>query len=232
MTTLTTDDLRLLAEEAADHLEGAPAEDVIRWAAGTFGRRIAVAGSMQDTVLVHLASRVVPGIDVLFLDTGYHFPETLATRDEVTLRYPVNLISLTPRQTVAEQDAEYGVALHERDPDLCCALRKTHPLDEALDGYDAWATGLRRAESPSRARTPVVSFDTRRDKVKLAPLATWTDEDVERYVAEHGIVMNPLLSQGYPSIGCGPCTRRVAAGEDARAGRWAGTDKTECGIHR
>lgn len=228
--TFTETRLRELAAEGAATLADSSAEGVLRWAVES-DLRLAVAGSMQDTVLVHLASTVLPGVDVIFLDTGYHFAETLQTRDRVAASYRVHLRSITPRQTVAEQDADHGVALHERDPDLCCALRKTQPLDEVLDEYDAWATGLRRAESESRSNTAVVSFDERRDKIKLAPLAAWTDEDVAAYIEEHQLISNPLLAQGFPSIGCGPCTRRVAAGADARSGRWSGTDKTECGIH-
>lgn len=230
MTTRTAADLQQLAAEGAATLADSSAADVLRWAADS-GLRLAVAGSMQDTVLVHLASTILPGVDVIFLDTGYHFAETLQTRDRVAASYRVHLRSITPRQTVAEQDADYGVALHERDPDLCCALRKTQPLDEVLDEYDAWATGLRRVESASRSNTAVVSFDERRDKIKLAPLAAWTDDAVAAYIQEHQLISNPLLAQGYPSIGCGPCTRRVAAGADARSGRWSGTDKVECGIH-
>lgn len=222
--------LRDLASEGAAALADSSAAEVLRWAVDS-DLRLAVAGSMQDTVLVHLASTVLPGVDVLFLDTGYHFAETLQTRDRVTASYRVHLRTIAPRQTVAEQDTDHGVALHERDPDLCCALRKTQPLDEVLDEYDAWATGLRRVESESRSNTPVVSFDEGRAKIKLAPLAEWTDEDVAAYIAKHDLISNPLLAQGYPSIGCGPCTRRVAAGSGARSGRWAGTDKTECGIH-
>ena len=230
MTTIT--DLEALATQAGRDLEGADAADIVRWAADTFGARFVVASSMQDTVLLHVVQSVIPDVDVLFLDTGYHFAETIETRDRVAARYPrLHVRNLTPRQTVAQQDADYGKDLFATDPDLCCALRKTHPLDEALDDYDAWATGLRRVESPTRANTPVVSFDPRRDKVKVAPLAAWTDEQVEAYAAEHDLIANPLLTQGYPSIGCAPCTRRVAAGEDPRAGRWSGTDQTECGIH-
>nr|WP_246306094.1 phosphoadenylyl-sulfate reductase [Allobranchiibius huperziae] len=212
-------------------MEGASASDVIGWAGTTFGDRFAVAASMQDTVLLHLASSILPGVDALFLDTGYHFAETLQVRDRVARDYPVNVVSLTPAQTVAEQDDTYGARLYERDPDLCCALRKTHPLDDALDGYDAWATGLRRVESASRANTPVVSFDERRERIKIAPLAAWSDQDIDDYVREHGVIMNPLLLQGYPSIGCETCTARVAPGADPRSGRWSGTDKVECGIH-
>ncbi len=227
-----TVDLELLARRAGRELESAPADEIVRWAVQTFGARFAVASSMQDAVLVHLVSQVAPGLDVLFLDTGYHFAETLGTRDAVAATYDVNLITLTPRQTVAEQDVSYGPKLHDRDPDRCCGLRKAAPLDRALQRYDAWATGLRRAEAPTRAGTPVVSYDARRGKVKVAPMAAWSDQDVEDYIAEHGILINPLLTAGYPSIGCAPCTRAVAAGEDPRAGRWAGAVKTECGIHR
>ncbi|XAS75796.1 phosphoadenylyl-sulfate reductase [Dermatophilaceae bacterium Sec6.4] len=229
MTATTT--LRDLAADGARELHDASASQVIAWAGYTFGSRFAVAASMQDTVLLHLASSVLPGVDALFLDTGYHFAQTLAVRNQVEREYAVRVVTLHAAQTVAEQDVTYGERLHDRDPDLCCALRKTHPLDDALDGYDAWATGLRRSESASRADTAVVSFDERRDRIKLAPLAGWSDEQVADYVREHDVIMNPLLSQGYPSIGCAPCTARVALGADARSGRWVGVDKLECGIH-
>lgn len=225
------DALRRLAEQAGRELEDAPALEILRWAADTFGERFCVTSSMEDAVVAHLASRARPGVHVLFLDTGYHFPETIGTRDAVSAVMDVEVINLTPRQTVAEQDAQYGPRLHDRNPDLCCALRKVRPLDEGLQAYDAWATGLRREESPSRADTPVVGWDAKRQKVKLSPIARWSQNDVAAYVAEHGVLTNPLLSDGYPSVGCAPCTRRVLAGEDARAGRWAGFDKTECGLH-
>jgi phosphoadenosine phosphosulfate reductase len=227
-----TVDLEQLARHAGRELATAPAQEIVRWAVRTFSTRFAVATSMQDAVLVHLVSQVAPGVDVLFLDTGYHFAETLGTRDAVAATYDINLITVTPRQTVAEQDASYGPTLHARDPGRCCGLRKVAPLDRALARYDAWATGLRRVEAPTRASTPVVSYDARRSKVKIAPIAAWSDADVEAYIAEHGILINPLLAAGYPSIGCAPCTRAVAVGEDPRAGRWAGLAKTECGIHR
>jgi phosphoadenosine phosphosulfate reductase len=224
-------DLEALATQAGRDLEDAPALDILRWAADTFGPRFCVTSSMEDAVVAHLASRAFPGVDVVFLDTGYHFPETIGTRDAVAAVMDVNVISLTPRQTVAEQDAEYGPKLHDRNPDLCCALRKVQPLEEGLKAYDAWATGLRRDESPSRANTPVVSWDHGRRKVKISPIARWTQADVDAYVAEHGVLTNPLLMDGYPSVGCAPCTRRVLEGEDARSGRWAGSNKTECGLH-
>lgn len=224
-------DTAALAERAGRELEDAPALEILRWAADTFGKRFCVTSSMQDMVVAHLASRAMPGVDVLFLDTGYHFPETLGTRDAVAAVMDVNVVSLTPRLTVAEQDAEYGPRLYERNPDLCCALRKMQPLEDGLAAYDSWATGLRRDESPTRAGTPVVGWDAKRRKVKVSPIARWTESDVQNYVAEHGVLTNPLLADGYPSIGCAPCTRRVAPGEDARAGRWAGFAKTECGIN-
>lgn len=225
------EELRELVSHVGAELELAPAQDIVEWAVATFGSRFCITSSMGDAVLAHLASRVAPDIDVVFLDTGYHFAETIGTADAVGATMNVNLIPITPVQTVAEQDAEYGPELFKTDPDLCCRLRKVQPLAEALSEYDAWATGLRRAETHSRVIAPVVGWDARKGKVKVSPLARWTGEDVDRYIAEHGVLVNPLVYDGYPSIGCAPCTRRVAPGEDPRSGRWAGTAKTECGIH-
>jgi phosphoadenosine phosphosulfate reductase len=230
----TTADLKALAEQAGRDLEDATALEILQWAVDTFGKRFCVTSSMEDAVVAHLASRVMKGgtpVDVVFLDTGYHFPETIGTRDAVEAVMDVNVITLTPTRTVAEQDAEFGPKLHDRDPDLCCKMRKVQPLEEGLKGYQAWATGLRRDESPTRANTPVVGWDEKRQKVKVSPIARWTQDDVDAYVAEHGVLTNPLLMDGYASVGCAPCTRRVLAGEDARAGRWAGRNKTECGLH-
>jgi phosphoadenosine phosphosulfate reductase len=224
-------ELEELVRHAGAELELAPAEVIIEWAVATFGDRFAITSSMGDAVLAHLASRVAPGIDVVFLDTGYHFPETIGTRDAVAATLPVNLVTVSPDQSVAEQDATYGKDLFARDPDLCCALRKVKPLEEALSGYDAWATGLRRDETRNRVIAPVIGWDEGKHKVKVSPLARWTGGDVERYIATHGVLVNPLAYDGYPSIGCRPCTRRVAPGDDPRSGRWAGTGKTECGIH-
>jgi len=226
------DELKELVRHAGADLELAPAEVIIEWAVATFGERFCITSSMADAVLSHLASTVAPGIDVVFLDTGYHFAETVGTRDAVEATLPVNLISITPKQTVEEQDAEYGKDLFARDPDLCCALRKVAPLSDALQKYEAWATGLRRAETHNRVIAPVIGWDEKKRKVKVSPLARWSDAEVERYIAENGVLVNPLQYDGYPSIGCWPCTRRVAPGEDPRSGRWAGTGKTECGIHQ
>ena len=227
----TPEELRELVSHVGAELELAPAEVIIEWAVATFGDRFAVTSSMGDAVLAHLAAKVAPGIDVVFLDTGYHFVETIGTRDAVEATLPVNLLTITPAQTVAEQDAEYGKDLYKTDPDLCCALRKVKPLNDALAEYDAWATGLRRAETHNRVIAPVVGWDARKGKVKVSPLARWSDEQVERYIVDNGVLVNPLVHDGYPSIGCWPCTRRVAPGDDPRSGRWAGTSKTECGIH-
>jgi phosphoadenosine phosphosulfate reductase len=227
----TPDELRVLASEAAEALEGAPAEEIARWAAQTFGARFCVTSSMADAVLAHVVSRVAPGVDVVFLDTGLHFPETLKVRDTVARTMPVNVRSIRPRMTVGQQDGEYGPRLFNRSPDECCFLRKVEPLERALADYDAWAAGLRRDESPTRANTPVVQFDPRKGKVKVNPIAAWSQRDVDAYISRWNVPVNELFKQGYTSIGCWPCTRRTKAGEDPRAGRWAMFDKTECGLH-
>ncbi|MCL2583827.1 MAG: phosphoadenylyl-sulfate reductase [Streptosporangiales bacterium] len=223
--------MRSLAEKAAEELEGASAEDVIRWATDTFGDRICVTSSMSDAVVVHLASTVKPGIDVVFLDTGYHFAETIGTRDAVQAVYPINLVNVTPSRTVEEQDADLGPRLYGRNPDLCCYLRKVEPLKKALEGYDAWFTGVRREETANRAETKVVQWDEKRQMVKVNPIVDWTSEEVDDYIATHGVLVNPLVYDGYPSIGCSTCTMRVEEGADPRSGRWAGTGKSECGLH-
>jgi phosphoadenosine phosphosulfate reductase len=227
----TTAPSREQAESAAARLEDAPAEEVVRWALAEFGDDVCVASSMQDAVLVHLASRIRPGIPVIFLDTGYHFAETIGTRDAAEAAYPIRLIDVTPAQSVAEQDAEHGPRLYERDPDRCCALRKVEPLRHALEPYRAWMTGVRRQDAAGRRDVPVVQWDVRREVIKVNPLASWTDDAVADYVERYGVLVNPLVQVGYLSIGCAPCTRAVAPGEDARAGRWAGLAKTECGLH-
>ncbi|MCB0896616.1 MAG: phosphoadenylyl-sulfate reductase [Nocardioides sp.] len=225
------EELRELVSHWGAELELAPAEDIVEWAVATFGERFCITSSMGDAVLADLASKVAPGIDVVFLDTGYHFAETIGTRDAVEATLPVNLLTITPVQSVPQQDAAYGKDLYRTDPDLCCQLRKVQPLADSLASYDAWATGLRRAETHNRVIAPVIGWDAKKGKVKVSPLARWSDEQVERYIADHGVLVNPLVYDGYPSIGCWPCTRRVAPGEDPRSGRWAGTSKTECGIH-
>jgi phosphoadenosine phosphosulfate reductase len=225
------DQLEKLAERAGSDLEGASAIEILAWANEHFDASWCVASSMADTLLPHLASRVRPGVDVLFLDTGYHFAETIGTRDAAEATLPITVKTITPRQTVAEQDASFGARLYERNPDQCCALRKVNPLREALKPYAAWASGLRRDEAVTRSNVRVVEWDARRQMVKLNPIAAWTQDDVDKYSAENGVLTNPLLFDGYGSVGCWPCTRRLGPGEDARAGRWAGTGKLECGLH-
>jgi phosphoadenosine phosphosulfate reductase len=223
---------RELARAADRAFADAHPLETLSWAARTFGSRLVVASSMADEVVAHLASQAAPGIDVVFLDTGYHFAETLQFRRDVAARLDVTVVDVTPDLTVAEQDATYGPKLHARDPDTCCTLRKVFPLHQALEPYDAWVSGVRRDESASRASTPVVGWDAARGKIKINPVAAWTQQQVDTYAAVHGLRVNPLKQLGFASIGCEPCTRAVAPGEDPRAGRWAGFAKTECGLHR
>jgi phosphoadenosine phosphosulfate reductase len=219
--------LQSRALRAGDELEGAPAEDILRWAVDEFGTKLAVAASMAEAVLVDMLAKIRSNVPVVFIDTGYHFAETIGTRDAVAHAYRIPLISARPQLSVAGQDAVHGRDLYARDPDLCCRMRKVVPLDRALAPYRAWAAGSRRAEGEGRKRLRVVDWDARRGKVKIHPLAAWTDEDVAAYVAEHDVIVNPLLSDGYESVGCRPCTMRGSG----REGRWAGHAKTECGIH-
>lgn len=224
--------LRSLAARGAAELGEASAELVIDWVARNFETSaVAVACSMADAVLPQLVAQQLPGVDVLFLDTGYHFPETHATRGDVARTLDVTIVDVLPEQTVAQQDAAFGTDLFARDPAACCAARKVAPLRRALAGYELWFTGVRRDEAPTRTNTPLVEWDERNGLVKVNPLAAWTFDDLQGYAAAHSVVVNPLLSQGYPSIGCAPCTKPVADGDDPRSGRWAGLAKTECGLH-
>jgi phosphoadenosine phosphosulfate reductase len=230
MSVLT--DGREIAEAGVQLLgPDATAEQLLAWTAETFGDNFIVASNMQDAVLVELAAKARPGVDVLFLDTGYHFAETIGTRDAVETVYDVRIVNARPEHTVPEQDSLLGRDLFARDPNQCCALRKVVPLQNTLAGYDAWVTGVRRVEAPTRANTPLVSYDEKFGLVKVNPIAAWTDEDMDAYIAEHNILVNPLVAAGYPSIGCAPCTLKPAPGADKRSGRWAGTGKIECGLH-
>jgi phosphoadenosine phosphosulfate reductase len=223
--------LQRTAEQAGRDLEGAPAQDVLRWAVDTFGDGFVIASSMGDGLLAHLASSVASGVDVLFLDTGYHFAETIGTRDAVAQVYDVDVRTMLPLITVEQQTAEHGPELFRRDPDACCAIRKVEPLRRGLAPYTAWASGIRRDETADRRTIGVVEWDAKRSMVKVNPIAAWTQAQADAYVADNGVLVNPLAYDGYPSIGCAPCTRRVAAGEDPRSGRWADSGKTECGLH-
>ena len=224
-------DLQQIAEQAGRDLETASAQDVLRWAVDTFGDGFAIASSMGDGLLAHLASSVASGVDILFLDTGYHFAETMGTRDAVASSYDVNVRTILPLLTVNQQDARHGPELWNRNPTACCAMRKVEPLARALEPYVAWGSGVRRDEAVTRRDTRVVEWDAKRGKVKVNPIAMWTQEQVDAYVEQHGVLVNQLAYDGYPSIGCAPCTHRVAPGEDPRSGRWSGSAKTECGLH-
>jgi phosphoadenosine phosphosulfate reductase len=230
-TTTRTEELRGIAEAASVELADATAAEALEWTARTFGESWIVASNMQDAVLIDLAVKAKPDVDVLFLETGYHFAETIGTRDAVDLVYQgVRIVNAAAEQSVADQEAEFGL-LNKTDPGRCCALRKVVPLQRTLFRYDAWVTGVRRVDAPTRANTPIVQWDERNGLVKINPIAPWSDDEFNSYVAEHGILENPLVQAGYPSIGCAPCTAKPLPGQDARSGRWAGQSKTECGLH-
>jgi phosphoadenosine phosphosulfate reductase len=216
---------KLHDEELAElnrEFERLSAPKVIQWAIDTFSPHLCLAASMQDAVLIDLATKVDPAIEVVFIDTGYHFPETLETVEAVRKRYGLNLRMMT----VAAHDEE----LWKVDPENCCSAVKVGQLDRAVAGKAAWMSGLRRDEAASRAGAPIVARDLR-GLVKVNPLANWTDLDVQGYIADHDVPVNPLLDQGYLSIGCQPCTQLPSDPGDARSGRWSGRDKTECGLH-
>jgi phosphoadenosine phosphosulfate reductase len=204
-------------------LDSAPAEEIVQWAVTEFGNGLTLAASFQDCVLIDIATRVDPDIDVVFLDTHFHFDETLTYADEVRRRYGLHLRVMDP--TVPLGAWPCGT-------DRCCQTRKVEPLDRALEGRSAWMSGLRRVETEERSQAPVVAVDVRRGMVKINPLANWTDDQVEDYVSAHELPVHPLRQQGYPSIGCAPMTSRVEPGRFPRSGRWAGLTTTECGIHR
>jgi phosphoadenosine phosphosulfate reductase len=212
-------------EELAElnrEFEHLPASKIIQWAVDSFAPHLCLSASMNDAVVIDLATKVHPAIEVVFIDTGYHFPETLQMVETVRRHYGLNLRMMT----VPHHDEE----LWRVDPENCCSSVKVGQLDRALQGKLAWMSGLRRDESPARAGSPIVGRDIR-GLVKINPIATWTYDDVAGYIADRDVPYNPLLDQGYPSIGCAPCTKPVPAGEDPRSGRWSGQDKTECGIH-
>ncbi len=206
----------------SERFETAPASAVIRWAIETFGDSMALAASFEDIALIDLATRVAPRIEVVFLDTEAHFPETLSFVEEVRVRYGLNLTVTKPGP---------DAAAYPCGTEQCCQFRKVEPLQRALAGKRAWMTSLKRTDGPTRANAPIVSWDASFGLVKVNPLVTWTDDDIASYLADHGLPMHPLVPKGYRSIGCAPTTRPVAEGEDPRAGRWSGLDKSECGLH-
>jgi phosphoadenosine phosphosulfate reductase len=203
-------------------METAPAGKAVEWAVREYGRDLVLAASFQDVVLIDLVAKVDPGMEVVFLDTGAHFPETLSFVEEVRSLYDLDLTVTRPVPEAT--DWPCGSA-------RCCELRKVAPLRAVLAGKRAWLTALKRSDAPTRAAAPVVGWDESFGLVKINPLATWTEDDIDGYLADHDLPVHPLVSKGYRSIGCAPTTRPIVEGEDPRAGRWSGTGKTECGLH-
>jgi phosphoadenosine phosphosulfate reductase len=229
---------RILADEelsrANERLEGSAPQEILRWAAGVYGEDLTLSvsfGNPEGMVLLDMLSRITGEVQVFTLDTGFLFEETVRFREEAMKRYPLALEVIAPGLTVEEQVERYGPQLYSCAPDLCCQVRKIEPQRRFLKDYGAWVTGIRRDQTVQRASTPVVTFDEYFGVAKIAPLAAWSVDEVDEYVRRNDVPLNPLLSMGYRSIGCEPCTRPVAPGEDARAGRWPGMDKTECGLH-
>lgn len=215
-------------------LEEATARERIEWAVETYGDGLALSASFgggEGMALLDMISKITDKVTVLTIDTGFIFKETAEFREEVMRRYKLPVEVLRPALSVEEQVEKYGEQMRTCSPDLCCQIRKIEPLQKALQNYDAWMTGIRREQTPQRAGTKIVGWEENYHAAKIAPIADWTEDQVWDYNNEHHIPVNPLLHQGYKSIGCEPQTRPVHNDEDARAGRWAGTDKIECGIH-
>lgn len=226
--------MRSLADEAAVMLEGKPADRILSWAANVVPRFVITSSfGAESAVLLHMASQVAPDLPVFFLDTGFHFDQTVTFRRQLARDLGLTVLDLRPDLSPSQQAQQFGDRLWETDPDACCRMRKTIPLRRALASFDGWATGVRRVQTPERAETPIVEARAHdgRYLVKVAPLATWTDDDIADYLDRHDLPQHPLVADGYPSIGCEPCTSRVEDGADPRAGRWAAQGKTECGIH-
>jgi len=223
---------RLIAE-AAEKYEHAPVEELLKFAVDTFPNIVlACSFGAEDVALVHMLQKVRPGTDIFYLDTDFHFKETYETRDKLAEKYGINFVQVKPKLTPEEQAAQHGEELWKKDPNLCCNIRKVDPLTDVLGRYDAWITGIRRDQAPTRANAKKVEYDVKFGLVKFNPIANWTWDDVWNYIRENDVPYNPLHDQNYPSIGCEHCTRKVMPGEDPRAGRWAGTEKTECGLHK
>ena len=221
---------RQLVDEHAQALYNASAQEILEWAHEHVTGKLVVTLSMENTVLAELAAEYLPEADFLFLDTGYHFPETLEVANQVDARYRQHLIRAQPLLTTAEQDLRYGINLYAKDPAACCRMRKVEPLTTEIAPYTGWITGLRRADSPLRANTPALELDTN-GRLKISPIITWSLEQTQKYIDTKNLIVHPLTQQGYPSIGCAPCTAVVEPGQDPRSGRWAQFTKTECGLH-
>ncbi len=222
-----------LLEQISQSFEVAEPQDILSWASTTFGDKMTLgtAFGVSGMVLIDMAMKVCKEVDVFYIDTGLFFPETYELIERAEKRYGVRFRRLTPELSVEGQAQAHGARLWEKDSNKCCSMRKVVPLSQAVRGHTAWVTGLRRDQSPTRRHTPVVQWNKKHQLVKIAPLANWTEKDVWTYALKHDVPYNPLHNQGFPSIGCKPCTRAVRPGEDLRAGRWSGSDKTECGLH-
>lgn len=214
-------------------LEEASPQEILRFAVDQFGERLAVVTSFQPTgiVTLHMLQQISPATTVITLDTGFLFPETLRLIEELTSRFNLDLYRICPQLNPAQQALAHGPALWERNPDLCCHLRKVLPLRNALRDYSAWIAGLRRDQSASRSDIPVIDWDNNNQLVKLSPFATWTSDQVWDWIYTHDLPYNSLHTQGYPSIGCTHCTHPVFQQGAGRSGRWQDSDKTECGLH-
>lgn len=230
--------MNLLEKEAliitkAEELESATPQEVIAWAVETFPNiTFACSFGAEDVVIVDMLQKISPSTDVFYLDTDFHFKETYETRDSMAERYNLDFVRVSPEITPEEQAQRYGDELWKSDPNACCNIRKVEPLTRILSQYDAWITGIRRDQAPTRANAKKIEYDVKFGLVKFNPLASWTSEDVWNYIRENDVLYNPLHDRNYPSIGCEHCTRQVMPGEDPRAGRWAGSEKTECGLHK
>jgi phosphoadenosine phosphosulfate reductase len=218
---------------AADELSGATPQEVLRWAFERFGSKLTMATAFgaEGCCLIHMLAEIAPDLRIFNLDTGYQFDETLEVRERIKNRYGIEVEYIRPEMTVAEYEAEHGGPLYRIRPDQCCHDRKLVPLRRAVAGYEAWISAIRGDQTSDRAKAGVVQWDAKFNLVKVNPLLSWTRKDVWAFVVKHGVPYNPLHDQGYPSVGCWPCTRPIGEGEDERAGRWSGTGKKECGLH-
>ncbi|MGD8456166.1 MAG: phosphoadenylyl-sulfate reductase [Anaerolineales bacterium] len=209
-----------------------PPQQIIEWAVETFWPDVAMSSSFQthSVPLLHMVSQIKPEMRILFLDTGFHFPETLEFKENLRKSWGLNIVDLHPKIERKEIESRFGKDLFQRDPDLCCFIHKVEPLAEALRGLRAWITGIRQGQTAQRAQASALQLHPN-GLVKVNPLLPWTREEVWEYIKEHDLPLHPLYSQGYLSIGCAPCTQPVNSGEDERAGRWIGSNKTECGLH-
>ncbi|MGD8188660.1 phosphoadenylyl-sulfate reductase [Brevibacillus ginsengisoli] len=227
---LSEEEIQLLA----DDLEDQTPEEILALATKQFGSKITLATSFgaEDVVLIDMLSKIAIDTNIFYLDTNKHFEETYQTRDRLQERYGISFVQMLPVLTLEEQAKIYGDELWKSEPNQCCNIRKVEPLNRVLSQYDAWITGIRRDQAPTRANTKKVEWDSKFQLVKFNPLASWTNKDIWNYIYENDVPYNPLHDQNYPSIGCSVCTRQVLPGEDPRAGRWSGFTKTECGLHQ